>query len=51
MSFFKNLLLSSGGPCVQWSGTIYTILVEGIMWNLYIKLFQIWTGGFGGDVV
>ena len=39
MSFKRFLISSSGGPCVLWSGTIYTIYVEGIMGNLHGKLF------------
>ena len=36
----KRLLIkSSGGPFVQWSGTICAILVEGIMENIHVKLF------------
>ena len=46
MSFF-----SSGGPPVKWSGTIYAILKEGIMGNIHVKLYEIWTSGSGGDVV
>ena len=38
------------GPPVQWSGTIYTILEEGIMGNIHVKLFEIWTSG-SGDIV
>ena len=30
---------SSGGPFVQWRGTIYAILVEGIIRNISGKLF------------
>ena len=39
MSFKRFLILSSGGPCVLWSRTIYAIWVEGIMGNLHGKLF------------
>ena len=39
MSFKIFLIWSSGGPRVQWSRTIYAFLVEGIMGNLYGKLF------------
>ena len=31
MSFKRLLIWSSGDPLVQWSGTIYTILVDGII--------------------
>ena len=50
MSFKWCLIWRSGDPCVQGSGTIYAILVEGIMGNLHVKLFQIWISGSGGDV-
>ena len=30
---------SSGSPPVQWSGTIYVILEEGIIRNIHVKLF------------
>ena len=33
------LIWSSGGPRVQWRGTICAILVEGIMRNNSVKLF------------
>ena len=39
------------GPPVQWSGMIYAILKEGIMWNIHVKLYEIRTSGSGGDVV
>ena len=42
---------SSGGPPVQWSKTICAILKEGIMGNIHVKLYEIWTSGSGGDVV
>ena len=51
MSIKKFLFLSSGGPPVQWSGTIYAILKEGIMGNIHVKLYEIWTSGSGEDVV
>ena len=51
MSFKRFLFLSSGGPPVQWSGTIYAILKERIMGNIHVKLYEIWTSGSGGDVV
>ena len=31
--------------------TINTILKEGIMGNIHVKLYEIWTSGSGGDVV
>ena len=50
MSFIKFLIWSSGSPPVQWNGTIYAILKEGIMGNIHVKLYEIWTNG-SGDVV
>ena len=41
------LIWSSGGPFVQQSGTICAILVEGIMRNNSMNLFQIWASGSG----
>ena len=51
MSFKRFLIWSSGSPPVQWSGTIYAILKEGIMGNIHVKLYEIWASGSGGDVV
>ena len=51
MSFKRFLAWSSGGPPAQWSETIYAILKEGIMGNIHVKLYEIWTIGSGGDVV
>ena len=51
MSFKRFLIWSSGGPRVQWSGTIYAILKEGTMGNIHVKLYEIRTSGSGGDVV
>ena len=52
MSFKRFLIWSSGNPPVQWSGTIYAIFkFEGIMGNIYVKLYEIRTSGSGGDVV
>ena len=40
--FFKIfLILSSGGPLVQRSGTISAILKEGIMGNIHVKYIKI----------
>ena len=47
MSFKIFLIWSSGGPCVQWSGTIYAILQEGIMRNIHVKLCEILDQLFG----
>ena len=51
MSLKRFLITSSGSPPVQWRGTIYAILKEGIMGNIDVKLYEIWTSGSGGDVV
>ena len=40
---------SSGGPLIQRSVTICTILVKGIKRNISVKLFLIWTIGSGGN--
>ena len=45
------LIWSSGDPTVKWSGTIYALLIEGIMGNIHVKLYEIRTRGSGGDVV
>ena len=44
-------IFSSGGHLVQWSGTVWAILVEGHPRNLPIKLFQNPSSRFGGEVV
>ena len=44
------LIWSSGGPPIQCSRTIYALLKEGIMGNIYLKLYEICTSG-SGDVV
>ena len=36
---------------VQWSGTIYAILKEGIIGNIHVKLYEIKTRGSGVDVI
>ena len=35
----------------MWSGTIYTIMKKGIIGNIHVKLYEIWTSGSGEDVV
>ena len=47
----KCLIWSSDGPPVRWRGTIYAFLKKGIMRNILVKLYEIWTSGSGGDVV
>ena len=42
MSLKRFSIWSSGGPPVQWSGTICAI---------HMKLYEIWTRGSGGDIV
>ena len=39
MLFIRFLIWSSGGPPVQWSGTIYAILKEGILGNIIFLIF------------
>ena len=51
MLFKRFLIWSSGSPPVRWSRTIYTILKESIMGNIHVKKYEIWTSGYGGDVV
>ena len=51
MSFKTFFIWSSGHPPVWWSGIICAILKEGIMGNIHVKLYEIWTSGSGGDVV
>ena len=51
MSYKRFLVWSSAGPPVQWSETIYAILKEGIIGNIYVKLYEIWTSSSEGDVV
>ena len=51
MLFKRFLIWSSGGPPVQWSGNNYAILKQGIMGNIHVKLYEIWTSGSGGNVV
>ena len=41
MSFKRFLIWSSGDPPpVQWSGSIYAILKEGIIGNIHVKLHE-----------
>ena len=44
------LIWSSGGPFVQWSRTICAIFKEGIIGNIHVKLYEIWSSGLR-DVV
>ena len=46
----RFLIWSSGNPPVQWRGTIYAVLKEGMMGNIHVKLYKIRTSG-SGDVV
>ena len=50
MSFKRFLTWRSGSPPVLWSGTICAIFNEGIMGNIHVKLYEIWTSGLG-DVI
>ena len=38
-------------PPVWWSRIIYTILKDGVIGNIRVKLFEIWTSCLGGDIV
>ena len=49
--FKRFLIWSSCGPPFGWNGTICAILKEGIMGNIHVKLYEIWTSGSGGDVI
>ena len=51
MSFKRFLIWSSGDTPVEWNGTIYAILKEGIMGNIHVKLYEIRTSGSVADVV
>ena len=51
MSFKLFLNWSSGDPPDWWRGTICAIVKEGIMGNIHVKIYEIWTSGSGGDVV
>ena len=51
MLFIRFLIWSFGDLPVQWSGTINALLVKGILENIHIKLFEIWTSGSGGGKV
>ena len=51
MAFKRFLIWSSDGPHVRWSGSIYAILKVGIMENIHVKLYEIWTSGSGRDAV
>ena len=50
MLFKRFLIWSSGSPPVMCSITIYAILKEGIMGNIHVKLYEIWSSGLKGDV-
>ena len=51
MLFKRILIWSFGSPPVRWSGTIYVILKVGILGSIQVMLYEIWTGGPGGDVI
>ena len=51
MTYKRFLIWSSGDLPVWWSETISAKLKEGIMGNIHVKLYEIWTSGSGGDVV
>ena len=41
MLFERCLIWSAVGPLDQWSGTVYALLKEGIMGNIFVKLYKI----------
>ena len=47
----KDFLSRALAASVHWSTTIYAIFKEGIMGNIHVKLYEIWTSGSEGDVV
>ena len=54
----NSVKLFEFGPVVQEisfkdfkSRAIHTILVEGFMWSIPVKLFKIWTSGSGVDII
>ena len=51
MSFKRFLIWGYGSPPVWCNRTIYAILKEGIMGNIHVKLYGIWTSGSIGVVV
>ena len=51
MSFKRFLIWSSGSPSLRWSKTICAISKKYIMGNIYVKMYEIWTSGLGGDFV
>ena len=48
---FCYFILNLDQCSVGLSLTISAILKEGIMGNIHVKLYEIWTNGSGGDVV
>ena len=51
MLFKRFIIWGSGGSSVGLSEIICAILKEGVMENINVKLYKIWTSGSGGDVV
>ena len=51
MYFKRFLIWSSGDPPFNWSDTIYAILIEGIMGNIHVKLYEITTSDSAGDAI
>ena len=46
---FKRVFIWSAGGLLFDRGTIYAILKAGIMGNIHVKLYEIWTSG--SDVI
>ena len=51
MSFKDFSIFSPGGHLVQRSGTIWAILIEGLLIIIPVKFYQNRPSGYGGDVV
>ena len=51
MLFKRFLIWNFGSPPVWCSRTIHAILKYGIMGNIHVKLYGIWTSGSKGDVL
>ena len=47
----KGFLSKLWQPSCQWSKTISAIVKEGHHRDIYVKLYEIWISGSGGDAV
>ena len=50
MSFKRFLIWSSGRPPAWWSRTIYSISKEGIMGNIHVNFYEVWTSGLAAPL-